>query len=90
MEKNNDNNSDAPDPFSIFQNIDNNSNNNEGFDGLTPQPIFEKPKTTTNYIKEISQIRCDKCFKIPSIEIIPTTKEITICINCDCGQKILI
>ena len=54
MEKNNDNNSDAPDPFSIFQNIDNNSNNNEGFDGLTPQPIFEKPKTTTNYIKEIS------------------------------------
>ena len=87
MEKNNDNNSDAPDPFSIFQNIDNNSNNNEGFDGLTPQPIFEKPKTTTNYIKEISQIRCDKCFKIPSIEIIPTTKEITICINCDCGQK---
>ena len=86
MEKNNDNNSDAPDPFSIFQNTDNNSNKIEEFNSETPQAIFEKPKVTNN-LKEITQIRCDKCYKIPSIEIIPTSKEITICMKCDCGQK---
>ena len=86
MEKNNDNNSDAPDPFSIFQNLENNSEKKEEFNGETPQSIFEKPKVT-NYIKDISQFRCDKCYKIPSIEIIPTNKEITVCIKCDCGQK---
>ena len=37
MEKNNDNNSDAPDPFSIFQNLENNSEKKEEFNGETTQ-----------------------------------------------------
>ena len=56
----------------------------------TPNPILNKPKlnnTINNDFKEILQIRCDKCYKIPSIEIIPTKKEIIICSKCDCGQK---